>query len=132
MSEIKNLDPTQAWDILQNQADAVLIDVRTAFEFAYIGHPLGAMHIPWKELPNWALNPNFVDQVASVASTKDAPVLLLCRSGQRSMDAAEALSDAGFSNPINVAEGFEGPLDASKQRGTLGGWRFHGLPWEQS
>jgi len=59
-------------------------------------------------------------------------VLLLCRSGVRSVDAAKALEAAGYQHLVNILEGFEGPLDEHKHRGTLGGWRFHGLPWEQS
>jgi rhodanese-related sulfurtransferase len=60
------------------------------------------------------------------------PVVLICRSGIRSRDAGEALEAAGFINVINVSEGFEGPLDDHYHRGTLGGWRFHGLPWQQN
>ena len=60
------------------------------------------------------------------------PVLLICRSGQRSVDAGEALEAAGFASVINVTEGFEGPLDDNYHRGTLGGWRCHGLPWQQN
>jgi rhodanese-related sulfurtransferase len=59
-------------------------------------------------------------------------VLLICRSGVRSREAGEALEAAGFATVINVSEGFEGALDEHHHRGTLGGWRFHGLPWHQN
>lgn len=129
---ISNLSPLQAWQFMQQQPHAVLIDVRAAFEHAYIGHPIGALHIAWKELPGWLLNPEFVPRVLEVASERDTPILLMCRSGQRSMEAARALEQVGYSHLVNIDEGFEGPLDSEKHRGKLGGWRFHGLPWQQN
>lgn len=129
---IENLDPLQAWDLLQQNTDAVLIDVRTKVEHAFVGHPPGAIHIPWKEFPDWQVNPKFVAEVKKEVPNINAPILLLCRSGQRSLDAARALEEAGYQLLINIDGGFEGPLDTNKHRGKLGGWRFHDLPWEQS
>jgi rhodanese-related sulfurtransferase len=129
---IENLNPRQAWDLLQQNTDAVLVDVRTKVEHAFVGHPPGSIHIAWKEAPDWQVNSKFVSEVKKVVSDYNAPVLLLCRSGQRSMDAAKALEDAGFQRLINIIDGFEGPLDQQHHRGNLGGWRFNGLPWEQS
>ena len=129
---IENLTPQQAWELLQQNASAVLVDVRTQMEHAYVGHPIGAVHIPWKEAPGWEINPNFVADVKNLVLNNDAPILLLCRSGQRSLSAAKALEDAGYTRPINIIDGFEGPLDAQNHRGNLGGWRYCGLPWQQS
>lgn len=129
---IENLNPRQAWDLLQQNTDAVLVDVRTKVEHAFVGHPLGAIHIAWKEAPDWQVNSNFVAEVKDVVPDYNAPVLLLCRSGQRSLDAAKVLEEAGFKRPINIINGFEGPLDQHNHRGNVGGWRFNGLPWEQS
>jgi len=117
---------------LQNNNAAVLVDVRTKMEHTFIGHPPGAVLIPWKEAPDWQLNPNFAAEVQAAVPNKEAPILLLCRSGQRSLDAAKLLEQLGYKRLINILEGFEGPLDQNKHRGNLGGWRFHGLPWEQS
>ena len=129
---IENLDPQQAWNLLKNNSDAVLVDVRTKVEHSFVGHPPGAIHIPWKESPDWQVNPQFVAEVKKVVPNNSAPILLLCRSGQRSLDAAKALEDAGYMHLVNIVDGFEGSLDDHKHRGNLGGWRFHGLPWEQS
>ena len=129
---IENLDPQQAWDLLKNNSDAVLVDVRTKIEHSFVGHPPGAIHIPWKESPDWQVNPQFVAEVKKVVPNNSAPILLLCRSGQRSLDAAKALEDAGYKHLVNIVDGFEGALDNHNHRGNLGGWRFHGLPWEQS
>jgi len=129
---IENLVPQEAWNVLQRNAAAVLVDVRTKVEHAFVGHPPGAVHIAWKEAPDWQVNSQFVAEVKKVAPEVNAPVLLLCRSGQRSVDAAKALENAGYQHLVNIVDGFEGPLDEHKHRGNLGGWRFCGLPWEQS
>lgn len=129
---IENLNPQQAWKLLQQNASAVLIDVRSQMEHAYVGHPIGAVHIPWKEVPSWEINPNFVADVKKLVSDTNNPILLLCRSGQRSLSAAKALEEAGYKHLVNIIDGFEGSLDADKHRNNLGGWRFCGLPWEQS
>lgn len=129
---IENLTPQESWELLQQNTSAVLVDVRTQMEHAYVGHPIGAVHIPWKEAPSWEINPNFVADVKKLAPSCDAPILLLCRSGQRSLSAARTLEDAGYKHLVNIIDGFEGALDPHKHRGLLGGWRFCGLPWEQS
>jgi rhodanese-related sulfurtransferase len=129
---IENLTPQKAWDLLQQNTDAVLVDVRTKVEHAFVGHPLGAVHIAWKEAPDWQVNSMFVAEVERLVPEKKAPILLLCRSGQRSLDAAKALEEAAYRRLINIIDGFEGPLDQHNHRGNLGGWRFNGLPWEQS
>lgn len=129
---IENLTPQQAWELLQQNTKAVLVDVRSKIEHAFVGHPPGAVHIAWKEAPDWQVNPKFVAEVDKLVADKNAPVLLLCRSGQRSLDAAKALEAAGYQQLVNIIDGFEGPLDQHKHRGNLSGWRFNGLPWEQS
>lgn len=129
---IENLTPPKAWELLQTNTSAVLVDVRTKIEHSFVGHPPKAIHIPWKEAPDMQLNPNFVDDVKKAAPDLGAPVLLLCRSGQRSLDAARVLENAGYQTLVNIVDGFEGPLDENKHRGNIGGWRFHGLPWLQS
>lgn len=132
MSQIKSLTPKKAWTLLSTNTTAVLLDVRDRMEYSYVGHPKGAINIPWKELPDFRANPLFVDEVRQRIPNHETPVLLLCRSGQRSLDAAKALALVGYKDLTNIEEGFEGPLDANKHRGTLGGWRYHDLPWEQS
>ena len=99
----------------------------------YVGHPVGAEHVAWQEAPDWEVNRHFAEQVVRLVKKDLArPVLLICRSGKRSVDAGLALEAAGFTQVINVTEGFEGPLDDNFHRGTQAGWRFRGLPWQQS
>jgi rhodanese-related sulfurtransferase len=130
---MQHLDPLAAHALLQEKPEAVLVDCRTEIEHMYVGHPVGAEHVAWQEAPDWEIDPEFSDKVKRlVRNDVTRPVLLICRSGHRSILAGEALEAAGFSNVINVLEGFEGPLDDNYHRGTLGGWRRRGLPWYQS
>jgi len=129
---ITNLSPPKAWDLMQSRPDAVLIDVRSKFEHTFIGHPPKAVLVAWKELPDWRPNPEFVPSVIEAVPYRNTPILLLCRSGQRSLEAASTLQQIGYTQLINIEGGFEGPLDSDKHRNTLDGWRFHGLPWQQN
>ncbi len=129
---IENLNPKQAWALLQENPTAVMVDVRTAIEHSFVGHPPNSIHIAWKEFPGMQFNEQFVEQTQKIIKDKSVPVLLLCRSGQRSLAAAKALEEAGYQHLVNIVEGFEGALDCEKHRGNIDGWRFHQLPWEQS
>jgi len=129
---IENLTPQQSWDLMQSDSSAIMIDVRTKMEHTFLGRPLNAVHVPWKEAPEWLLNAAFVAQVEQLVTDKSAPVLLLCRSGVRSLEAASALESAGYTHLINILDGFEGALDDNKHRGNISGWRYSQLPWEQS
>jgi len=139
MDTVTTLTPKEAWQLLQDEPRAVLVDVRSDMEFLFVGHPVGAIHIPWIDYPDWNLNPNFVTEIRKLVLggvchevvESSAPILLICRSGKRSLEAGNLLIKEGFCEVYNIAEGFEGDLDEHHHRGTTGGWRFHGLPWEQ-
>jgi len=129
---MNHLTPHDAHALLSADPTAVFVDCRSEMEFLFVGHPVGAMMIPWNDGPDWEINPHFVGQVKKAAGhSTNRPVVLICRSGNRSVDAGQALEGAGFSKVYNVLEGFEGDLDDHHQRGNLGGWRKHGLAWEQ-
>jgi len=136
---VKALHPPEAWELLSNNPRAVLIDVRSSMEFLFVGHPKGSVHVPWIDAPEWTVNPHFVTEVRKVmlggigmdSADQDAPVVLICRSGKRSLEAGKLLLEKGFKQVYNVLEGFEGELDDLHHRSTSGGWRFHDLPWEQ-
>lgn len=131
MSTIRRLTPPEAFAALQSAAGTLLVDVRDPVEFAFVGYPVGAVNIPWKFAPDMRPNPDFVARVRAIAPDPATPLLLMCRSGLRSLAAANALAEAGYGNLANIEEGFEGPLDEHQHRSTRGGWRFHGLPWVQ-
>jgi rhodanese-related sulfurtransferase len=128
---MRHLMPKAAQELIESQPEAVFIDVRSEMEHMFVGHPLGSVLIPWIDGPDWEINPNFVSQVKKMAST-DRPVILICRSGKRSVDAGLALEKAGLKNVYNVLHGFEGDLDDRHHRNAQNGWRFEGLPWAQT
>ncbi len=133
------LSPKQTWELMHHDSRAVLVDIRSTMEYLFVGHPKGAVHVPWIDEPDWEVNPHFVTEIrklllGGVVCDHDsgcAPVILICRSGKRSLEAGKALIEAGVKNVMHVDEGFEGDLDEEHHRGSLGGWRFHDLPWEQ-
>ncbi len=127
---MKHLTPKEAYAFLEANSDAVLIDCRSEFEYLFVGHPIGAILVPWYEGANWDLNPRFLGEVRMAAS-HHRPVILVCRSGNRSREAGEFLEQNGFTEVYNVLHGFEGELDEHHHRGTVSGWRCDGLPWEQ-
>ena len=129
---MKHLEPKAAWAYLQARPDALFVDVRMEIEYLYVGHPPGVVHIAWYEYPDMHVDPpRFAAQVLREAGSTERPVVLLCRSGRRTVPAGEALEAAGFSEVVNVVHGFEGELDQHFRRGRLNGWRHDGLPWEQ-
>ncbi len=127
---MKQLTPKEAYQLLHENPLALFIDVRSEMEFLFVGHPVDAIMIPWNDGPAWEINQHFVAHVKKAASV-DRPIVLICRSGNRSKDAGAALEQAGFSAVCNVLHGFEGELDDHHQRGMLAGWRHDGLTWEQ-
>lgn len=135
--QLKTITALEAWQICQQDPRALLIDVRSSMEFLFVGHPKGAIHIPWIDEPDWVINKNFVTEIRKLAlgglkeNADDVPIILICRSGNRSDDAGKALVEAGMKNVCHIDEGFEGKLDDDHHRSTVGGWRFHKLPWEQ-
>jgi len=137
--QVKAVMPKQAHEMMNDDARSVLIDVRSNMEFLFVGHPKGAISIPWIDEPDWIVNPHFVTEVrrvllGGVSCSTDvgcAPIILICRSGKRSLEAGALLTESGFSSVFNVTDGFEGELDEKHHRSTQGGWRFAGLPWEQ-
>jgi len=130
---MKHLMPREAWEFVNNQPDVLFVDVRMEIESLYVGRPPGVHNVPWYEYPDLRPDPAaFAAAVAREAGgDRQRPVVLLCRSGKRTLDAGMALEKAGFSQVYNVLHGFEGDLDDHFKRSTLNGWRFDGLPWEQ-
>jgi rhodanese-related sulfurtransferase len=138
MAYAGDLGPQEAFELLEKDPDAVLVDVRTDAEWAYVGVPdlsgLGrdVVLVQWESFPDHAPNPDFVADLRRAGLRPEAPVAFLCRSGVRSKAAAEAATAAGWAAAYNVSGGFEGPPDGDGHRGTRSGWKAAGLPWRQS
>jgi rhodanese-related sulfurtransferase len=131
-----------AWERLGADPKAVLIDVRTRAEWAFVGTPdLSSLAkqpvlVEWLTFPDSRLNPEFVSDLsralAAAGADQNSDLFFICRSGARSLEAARTMMEAGFPKCHNVEAGFEGPLDPAKQRGRRSGWKVEGLPWVQS
>lgn len=136
-----NVDVQTAFTALTENTQAVLVDVRTQAEWTFVGVPdlrtLGKETIfaEWQSFPPSGPNPAFVQDLSDRLGKKEldpeTPIYFLCRSGARSQAAAQAMTQAGYTNCYNVSEGFEGGLDAHAHRGTQSGWKAAGLPWVQ-
>ena len=129
--------PAEAWKILADDPKAVLVDVRTTAEWAYVGQAdisslsKETVLLEWKVFPAMESNPEFVGELSAKISDKDAPLLFLCRSGVRSKAAAITMTAEGYATCYNIATGFEGDKDSDGHRGHVGGWKVEGLPWMQ-
>jgi len=132
-----DLTPRQAWELLAGDDAALLVDVRTDAELAYVGVPdtseldRDLITVAWERFGDGARNPDFTGQLRAAGARPDTPLVFLCRSGARSAAAARAATAAGLGPAYNVLEGFEGGLDHDGHRGR-DGWRAEGLPWRQS
>jgi rhodanese-related sulfurtransferase len=104
--QVKSLSAIEAWQICQKDPRTLLIDVRSSMEYLFVGHPQGAIHIPWIDEPDWVINKNFATEIRK-------------------------LGLGGLQDIYNIDEGFEGKLDEAHHRSSVGGWRFRDLPWEQ-
>ena len=125
------LTPAEAAYLLQAAPGTKLVDVRTRAELDWVGRIAGAVEIEWLTYPSMKANEHFLTHLQQQVE-KEALVLFICRSGGRSHAAALAATQAGYTTCYNVLEGFEGDVDANKQRNKTSGWRAAGLPWQQS
>ena len=132
-----DLSPQQSWDMLSETPKAQMIDVRTDAEFAYVGNPdlssisKEVVQVYWQVFPAMDVNPDFVAQIGEAITDKETPLLLICRSGVRSLYAAETLTTVGYTECYNIAGGFEGDKNTQGHRGSVNGWKVDGLPWKQ-
>jgi rhodanese-related sulfurtransferase len=141
---VDEVNPAEAYRLLESDPETALIDVRTRAEWAFVGLPdLSALDRPvwpieWVAFPDMARNSAFVDQLMSQTGGKlPTQLLFICRSGGRSMAAAQTVAATLAGQGVaahctNVAEGFEGDLDQDGHRGRANGWKARGLPWRQN
>jgi sulfur dioxygenase len=124
-----DITPELAWQWMQS-GQAAMVDIRTEAERAWVGFVPDVAGVMYKVWPGMGLNPHFDAQLQAAAS-KDKKLLLLCRSGLRSVPAAKRAAELGF-EAYNILEGFEGDPNDQAHRSTVGGWRHLGLPWRQN
>ena len=139
---VGNVKPIEAWEELKSVGGARLVDVRTTAEWAYVGLPdlssIGKqpLLLEWQRFPEMTVDARFAVRLSRVLEESgvdpDQPVFFLCRSGARSLAAAQVMAKAGYTASYNVSDGFEGPADVHGHRGGIAGWKASGLPWRQS
>lgn len=140
-SGVEDVSVLETWKRLEGDPKAVLVDVRTRAEWAFVGVPdlskinKDVMLIEWQTFPDSRTAPDFIERLTTALAAKgvekSTEIFFICRSGGRSRMAAEAIAGAGYSRCRNVMEGFEGPLDAAHHRSQIAGWKFSGLDWLQ-
>ena len=134
---IQNISSKKCFEILSKEKVSYLIDVRTHAEWQFLGVPdLSAIKkevifVSWQIQPEMNENKNFEKQILDMGIKKNNPLYLICRSGQRSYNAAKLLLDNGFTNCFNVSDGFEGELNKQKKRSLINGWKYNNLPWRK-
>lgn len=141
---IQQATPEEVWRDLETGRNAVLVDVRTKPEWQFVGVPdlsaLGksVVTLEWNRYPDMTIDQGFAEELFRIVGD-DGPdrIYFICRSGQRSMAAAQCVaSAAGRSGRVvqcfNVSEGFEGDRNQEGRRGLVNGWKFRGLDWVQS
>ncbi len=132
-----DVTPTETWEALKSDGQAVLVDVRTVAEWRLVGQPNLAeaskapVNVEWQSMQTGAVNENFAAEVAQAGVGQDQPIYFLCKVGGRSQAAAAFMTQAGYKHCYNIAEGFEGGLDEQGRRGRNTGWKAEGLPWAQ-
>lgn len=133
-----DVSPQEAWDVLADDPQAQIVDVRTQPEWTFSGAPnLGSLNKPthmisWKLYPTMEVNDQFISRLEATFTDKSVPLYFLCKTGGRSLDAAIAATKAGYKTCYNIENGFEGDRDSDGHRGKLNGWKATNLPWEQA
>jgi rhodanese-related sulfurtransferase len=120
--------PTEAYALISQDADAVLVDVRSRAELELVGRVPVATHVEWAFYPGMVANTEFAAQLLAQVD-KSRTVVFMCRTGGRSHNAALLAQQLGYSKAYNMVEGFEGEANELKQRTLINGWKHAGLPW---
>lgn len=130
LQRLSEINPTEAYHFLRDEPNAILIDVRTDYEWENVGVPdLSAIgkevfFNPWKILPEMNANPKFQENLETKIPNKDTQLVFICRSGGRSYEAACVAAKMGYQKCINVIGGFEGSTN-------MQGWKYSNLPWRK-
>jgi len=120
--------PQEAYALISQASEAVLVDVRSRAELELVGRVPQATPIEWAFYPGMVANTEFAAQLQAQVD-KSRRVIFMCRTGGRSHNAALLAQQLGYSHAYNMVEGFEGEANQLKQRTLINGWKHAGLPW---
>ena len=131
------VDSLDCFKILKINKNTYLIDVRTKPEWLFVGVPdlsiinKNTIFVSWEDFPLMNKNKYFEKEIINSGLKKNDHLYFLCRSGQRSLEAAKHMIKKGYSYCYNITDGFEGNMDSKNRRSTINGWKFNRLPWKQ-
>ena len=141
---MNSIEAKTAFTKLRDDKNAILIDVRTDAELAFVGKVDAVdfdnrmVLISWQNFPAMTINPRF-DAILEKTlqekfgdDKKNSQLIFMCRSGARSSQAAIHATQLGYKNCFNLIAGFEGDIDSAGHRSNINGWKFNNLPWRQS
>jgi len=140
---VTQINAQDAFELLKNDQNSALIDVRTFEEFNFVGFVDSNSFnnrlalLPWQIFPRMDENPEFAVELEKSLKkffgekAQDAKLVFICRTGGRSNQAANYAINIGYKNCYNLISGFEGDLDKEEQRGKTNGWKANKLPWRQ-
>ena len=137
VTRVTKLSCTEGYEVLKKNSKAHLVDVRTRPEWMYNGVPnlelleKKTIFISWQVYPSMKINENFEDEIIKFGIDRQDSILLICRSGNRSLNAANFLINKGYLECYNIVDGFEGKLNNNFHRSKINGWKFNNLPWKQ-
>ena len=135
---IGEVTAAEAYEILRDNNEARLVDVRSRAEWTFVGVPVvgggrgATVLLEWQRYPTMDVDPNFPEALSQACPDRTTPLYFICRSGARSHSAADLAAGMGYEHCFNVVDGFEGPPDDKGHRGTVAGWKAAGLPWRQT
>ena len=125
--------PEDAYALLQENTEVVLVDVRTNAERDWVGrvaiNDIQHHAVQWSLYPGGTPNPEFMEQLQTAVPNKESVIVFLCRSGVRSRHAAKLATENGYTACFDILQGFEGDKDHHGHRKTVGGWCSANLPW---
>ncbi len=129
--DILEITSREAYEMITRDPAVRLVDVRSIAEYYFVGHPPTAANVPltfWDEKAQALVgNDHFVEDIKARYKPEES-LVFICRSGGRSLKAAQLARAAGFSHVASVKDGFEGEKDARGYR-TVKGWKNSGLPY---
>jgi len=112
LENVLHVSPDEAWKMICECEDCVVVDVRTDMEWENDGamdlseKGKEQIFLSWRFLPDMSINTEFLDSLLEKVEDKNSKILFLCKKGVRSIDAAAAANSAGYKKCYNIVGGY--------------------------
>ncbi len=106
---LRNVDEIMPWDLeeeIRKNPDLIILDIREQDEFDMM-HIKDSIHVPRGRLEG-ACVWNYDDTIPALAQARDQNIVVVCRSGNRSVLAALTMQQMGFKNVRSLKLGIKG------------------------